>query len=81
MAKALFRKHLFPDIPLSETDDTVPRLPVLDTITRQFIVEVILVLIKDDTQSYAELMMLATALVPNPSEDEGMFLLDFVFVG
>lgn len=74
MASALFNKHLFPDNVLSSEETTAlePILPVLDTTTRQHIVEVILVLIKEDPQSYMELMKLASALVPNPTE-EGLF--------
>lgn len=75
MAHELFAKHLFLDLP-SESDDTTleePHLPVLDTATRQLIVDTIMMLIKDDMQNYMYLMKLVTALVPHPPEDGGLF--------
>lgn len=75
MAAALFNKHLFPDLPMFLGSDSDPRiearLPLLDTTTRQLIIDIIVSLIQKDPQSYMCLMMLTTRLVPHPAENDG----------
>lgn len=78
MAEALFRKHLFPNLPtffepgLESPNDA--SLPLLDTTTRQLIVEIILALVHEDEQSYMSLLRLATALVvPSAESSDGTY--------
>ena len=59
----LFRKHLFPAISTEILDDNsdddqliVPRIPLLNSVTRHIIAETIFFLVKDDQEQYRAIL-------------------------
>jgi hypothetical protein len=62
---------LFPDLSISDDDETtIESLPLLNTVTRKLMADIIIFLTKDDRQQYQDIVELLAALVPyNTAED------------
>ena len=73
----MFRHHLFPDLSVDDEDDEafVPRIPLLNPLTRRTLVETIFYLVKDDEAQYRNILAQMTALVPYAAIEDGMLLL------
>lgn len=70
----LLREHLFP--PLSTGEILKPRIPLLNTVTRQLISETICFLVKDDEEHYREVLSSLSELVLyDPKIEEGVYML------
>ena len=68
----LLRKQLFPE--LSTEEVTNPRVPLLNTMTRQLIAETIYFLVKDDEEQYKDTLVYCASLVPYEPKMDGMYL-------
>ena len=70
----LLREYMFPE--LSSGELVTPRIPLMNTMTRQLIAETIYFLVKDNEDEYKEVLLYLSQLVPydaNPKA-EGMYL-------
>ncbi len=70
----LFRTHLFPDLSVDEDEDDiiVPRIPLLNPLTRHTLADTIFFLVKDDELEYKAVLANMTALVPYAAIEDGM---------
>lgn len=76
----MFRQHLFPDLSVDDDEDDedeiiVPRIPLLNPLTRRTLAETIFYLVKDDEAQYKAILVLLTALVPYAAIEDGMSFL------
>jgi ubiquitin carboxyl-terminal hydrolase 34 len=71
---ALFRTHLFPDLSVDEEEDDiiVPRIPLLNPMTRHTLADTIYYLVKDDETQYKAVLAHLTALVPYATIEDGL---------
>jgi ubiquitin carboxyl-terminal hydrolase 34 len=53
----------------------VPRIPLLNPLTRRTLAETIFYLVKDDEAQYKAILVLLTALVPYAAIEDGMSFL------
>ncbi|KAG0647567.1 Ubiquitin-specific-processing protease 34 [Hyphodiscus hymeniophilus] len=70
----LFRELLFPDLSVGEVDS--PRIPLLNTVTRQLVAETIYFLVKDDEEEYRTLLSYSLHLVPYDNKSEVPYSFD-----
>ena len=71
---ALFRTHLFPDLSVDDDEDEiiVPRIPLLNPMTRRTLAETIFYLVKDNVTQYKATLENLTTLVPYAAIEDGM---------
>lgn len=67
-------KHLFPELTISDDEETtIESLPLLNTGTRKLMADIIIFLTKDDRQQYQDIMELLAALVPHNTAEDSQF--------
>ncbi len=80
LAVNIFTKHLFPDLSISDEDDSiVESLPLLNTATRKLMCDIIIFLTRDDKDQYQQIMEHLATLVPYSPGDEIPYALDLSF--
>jgi ubiquitin carboxyl-terminal hydrolase 34 len=63
-----------------EDDIIVPRIPLLNPLTRRTLTETIFYLVKDDEAQYRNILVQLTVLVPYAAIEDGMSILIIWFV-
>lgn len=74
LAVKIFTKHLYPELSISDDDETtIESLPLLNTGTRNLMADIIIFLTKDDRQQYQDIVELLAALVPYNTAEDSQF--------
>ncbi|KAI9742649.1 MAG: Ubiquitin carboxyl-terminal hydrolase 34 [Claussenomyces sp. TS43310] len=80
LAFDLFRRHLFPEVVDSESDElNVECIPLLNTVTRKVISDIIVSLTKDDIKQYRLLVDSLTELLPFEKDDTDPYAMELSF--